>query len=286
VSTPYEPRPGSVAYRAIAHLESLPPGTEVMTSKLTEAIGAEPSQVQACLEVALKHGAVFRRQKDEHPRSPWWWSLTEQRRVPKVTRIGVSAPAAPRVVAESVAEKADAIRAAINGSSLKPAAVVTTVDIDAVHRRRDNVIEMDAPQAGPGGDGSQKPNGDGHRSSTAPAKAGHNTPQQGANRDASAGQSHGAVGSESPTGRGTNGAPALGAAPVSIPPLTREEYIERIGTDEPAKDSKPEAPRVKRAAYWTTGELAIELRDGRVLVFEKAQADELIAFAARWRAAA
>jgi hypothetical protein len=40
------------------------------------------------------------------------------------------------------------------------------------------------------------------------------TPQQGANRDASAGQSHGAGGSESLAGRGTNGAPALGAAPV------------------------------------------------------------------------
>jgi predicted phage-related endonuclease len=41
-----------------------------------------------------------------------------------------------------------------------------------------------------------------------------NTPQQGANRDASTGQSHGAEGSVSPTGRGTSGAPALSAAPV------------------------------------------------------------------------
>jgi hypothetical protein len=82
------------------------------------------------------------------------------------------------------------------------------------------------------------------------------------------------------------GQPAAAGPKADAKVLTREQYIERIGTDESATDSTPEAPRVKRAAYWTTGELAIELRDGRVLVFEKAQADELIAFAARWRAAA
>lgn len=44
-----------------------------------------------------------------------------------------------------------------------------------------------------------------------------NTPQQGANRDASAGQSHVAEGSASPTGRGADGPTACGAAPVSSP---------------------------------------------------------------------
>lgn len=43
------------------------------------------------------------------------------------------------------------------------------------------------------------------------------TPQEGANRDASAGQSHDAEGSASPAGRGTNGASARGAAPVFLP---------------------------------------------------------------------
>jgi hypothetical protein len=45
-------------------------------------------------------------------------------------------------------------------------------------------------------------------------EAAQDTPQQGANRDASTGQSHDAAGSESPAGRGTDGAAALGAAPV------------------------------------------------------------------------
>lgn len=47
------------------------------------------------------------------------------------------------------------------------------------------------------------------------AKAAQVTPQQGANRDASAEQSHVAEGSASPTGRGADGPTACGAAPVS-----------------------------------------------------------------------
>jgi hypothetical protein len=56
-----------------------------------------------------------------------------------------------------------------------------------------------------------------------PTFNGH-TPQ-GANRDASAEQSHGATGSESPTGRGTNGAPALGAAPVSLTTKPGSQHV-------------------------------------------------------------
>lgn len=49
------------------------------------------------------------------------------------------------------------------------------------------------------------------------AQAAQVTPQQGANRDASAGQSHVAEGSASPAGRGADGPTACGAAPVSLP---------------------------------------------------------------------
>lgn len=46
------------------------------------------------------------------------------------------------------------------------------------------------------------------------ARAGRETPRKGANRDVSAGQSHGADGSASPSGRGGDAAPACGAAPA------------------------------------------------------------------------
>lgn len=91
-----------------------------------------------------------------------------------------------------------------------------------------------APQAGPVGYGSQKP-GDGEHLS--PVKAGRDTPREGANRvqhvlkaepagaDATDREARSKVmaleGSDSPTGRGTSGAPAVSAAPVFHSPLLR-----------------------------------------------------------------
>jgi len=79
----YAPAPGTTAYRALAHLESLLPGAELMTSALAEAIGVSPLNVGPCLEAALKHGLVFRRQRDNHVRSPFWWSLQDHGGRPK-----------------------------------------------------------------------------------------------------------------------------------------------------------------------------------------------------------
>lgn len=62
------------------------------------------------------------------------------------------------------------------------------------------------------------PMGAGQPAAAGPAEGDlKNTPQEGANRDASTGQRHDAAGSESPAGRGTNGASALGAAPAFLP---------------------------------------------------------------------
>lgn len=103
MSAAYEPRPGTVAYRVLAHLETLPAGAEVMTSALAEAINAEASQIQPCLELALKAGQVHRRQKDDHVRSPWWWSLTDYSAIPKLRlKPAVSLPEAPAPVAPIV----------------------------------------------------------------------------------------------------------------------------------------------------------------------------------------
>lgn len=71
--------------------------------------------------------------------------------------------------------------------------------------------QMDAPPAGPAGDGSQKPD---DAAAIPGAEAGSSHTPQGANRDASAEQSHVAEGSTSPTGRGADGPIAGGAAPV------------------------------------------------------------------------
>jgi hypothetical protein len=174
----YTARPGTVAQRAIAHLESLPRGAELMTSRLAEAIGTPGENLLACLEAPLKHGAVFRRQKDTAPRAPFFWSLVD-------------------------------------------------------HSKK---------------------------------------PQQGANRDASAEQSHGAAGSDSPTGRGVDGASAVGAAPVSS---STPDTI-----DEPTT-----ALRFKNASWWLTGQLAIEATDGTVILCPPVDAQRLAEFAQRMRGA-
>jgi len=136
----YTPKAGTVAQRALAHLESLPDGAELMSSALGAAISA-PHDIRPYLEAAEKHGLLFKRQRDTHPRSPFFWSLTDHTKKPKAPW-----PEVPTFLLKG------------NGTP--------------------------------------------------------NTPPQGANRDASAEQSHGAAGSASPRSRGTNGAPARGAAPV------------------------------------------------------------------------
>lgn len=76
--TTYTPKPGSVADRAIAHLQSQPPaGAEVSTSALAEAVGATGDSIRMCLQPALDAGAVFARKRGGHVRSPMFWSIKD-----------------------------------------------------------------------------------------------------------------------------------------------------------------------------------------------------------------
>jgi hypothetical protein len=103
----YEPRPGTTAQRVIAHLQLQPPGTELLTSQLGDALGLQALNIPPCLAPALSAGILRQRKKDGHPRAPAYWSL----------------------------------------------------------------VQMEASRAGPASDGSQKPNGAGHSSSTAPRQS-------------------------------------------------------------------------------------------------------------------
>jgi hypothetical protein len=98
----YEPRPGTVAFRALAYLETLPQGAEATTSQITEALGLAPTQLQACLEPPLANGRIFRRQRDDHPRSPWWWSLTDFSALPKAPRPAAVAFEVPEPTPETI----------------------------------------------------------------------------------------------------------------------------------------------------------------------------------------
>ena len=73
----YEPKPGSLPFRVLAHLASLGPHVELSTSALAEQLNVAVGLIQPTLLAAIEHGVLFRRQKDGHPRSPWFWSLDE-----------------------------------------------------------------------------------------------------------------------------------------------------------------------------------------------------------------
>lgn len=119
------------------------------------------------------------------------------------------------------------------------------------------------------------PTGAGQPAAAGPVEASPNTPQEGANRDASAGQSHVAGGSASPAGRGADGPTARGAAP------DLSSYVSAIADRHPPDPAPATTKRGLRVAAWSTGELAIELSDGDVIVFEKAAADQVVAFCRR-----
>lgn len=90
--TTYTPEPGTVAFRVLAYLETLPAGAEIMTSALAEALGLEGKNLIPCLETALAAGRIFRRQRDTHVRSPFWWSLTDYSAIPKAERPVLEVP--------------------------------------------------------------------------------------------------------------------------------------------------------------------------------------------------
>lgn len=84
---PYAPKPGSVPDRAIRHLLTLPPGTEVTTDQLARAAGFVRKNATAFLAPALDGGALQRRKSDAaNWRSQDLWSLGSGQRKPQVVK--------------------------------------------------------------------------------------------------------------------------------------------------------------------------------------------------------
>jgi hypothetical protein len=261
-SATYEPRPGSVPARVIAHLQTLPYGAERLSSQIAEAVKAPPAHVTACLEGAVTAGAIFRRKKDSHVRAPIYWSLVDH------TKANGNAPApatqsevAKKTPPEGANRDASAGQSHGAGGPESPAGRGTD---GAPALGAAPVFPMRASRAEPASDGSQKPNGAWHDSSTATARAGSDTPTQGpqhvlkaeaARPDAT---DRGAPANASPVGGPTGAGQAAAAAPTRV--------------------EKPEALRGKNAAWWMTGELAVEAEDGTVIVFDSLLAAKLVGF--------
>lgn len=73
----YVPQAGTIPAKVIAHFQTLPPGTELSTAMVLEAIG-QPRDwhgLTSCMKTAVEHGVVSKRQD----RAGWlMWSLLDR----------------------------------------------------------------------------------------------------------------------------------------------------------------------------------------------------------------
>ena len=72
----YQPQPGTIPAKVIAHLRSLPPGTRLRTAELVDALGLEIGQsasLRNYLEAAVNHGVIVRHPDPIDKRRSLWW---------------------------------------------------------------------------------------------------------------------------------------------------------------------------------------------------------------------
>lgn len=129
---PYAPIPGTIPDKAIAHLRTLPEGTELTTAVFCEAIGFDPTMnLASYLRAAVDAGALKTQKKNGER---WlWWSLG-----------GGVAPA--KVDDEDEGDEDKPLRVVPKPSGPGVSSVFDIgrgVDMDAVHHRHDNVVEME-----------------------------------------------------------------------------------------------------------------------------------------------
>lgn len=72
MSKPYNPQPGTIPARVIAHLESLPPGTFVSTAELSELLDIQLYSVASSLAHPRSLGAVVSRHTASNRRALEW----------------------------------------------------------------------------------------------------------------------------------------------------------------------------------------------------------------------
>lgn len=183
----YQPQPGTTAYRALAHLQTLAPGAEVINAQLAEKVNVSPNTLHACMVRSIEAGLVFARQKGGHQRSPTFWSLVDHQ---------AASHAKPEAQADAGADQSHA----------EPAETVSPVPV-----------------------------------------------------------------TKSPV-RGTDS---------PVPATEVASYVSAIAERHPPDQAPATTKRGLRVAAWSTGELAIEVDGGDVIVFEKPMADQVIAFCRR-----
>lgn len=60
----YQPQPGTIPFRVIAKLRELPPGEELSTAALADALDISTSSITPSMMPAVSHGAVHRERRE------------------------------------------------------------------------------------------------------------------------------------------------------------------------------------------------------------------------------
>lgn len=68
----YTPQPGTIPAKAIEWLRAQPPGAEVSSAELAEAIGADTSSIIPCLVTPRQHGIVKSSHRPGNKRLLYW----------------------------------------------------------------------------------------------------------------------------------------------------------------------------------------------------------------------
>lgn len=224
----YEPKPGTVAYKVMQHLQSLPTDAEVSTSALSDAIGLPSSMIPGAMQPALDGGVIFKRQKDrQYPKAPYFWSLTNHSL--KAPFVSVASDEAPR--ASSV--RAQEQRATEEGERLFDLEAEVTSLV-----RGSTGLDAEAAPAGVSKPGTIEPDA----AQFLPPSV-------------------------------TDKVRAMASRPAS-----------KCARVAPAADPSPPGAAIviKNAAFWLTGQLALEAGDGRVFLLDPESAQRLARFAARF----
>lgn len=64
MSAVYVPQAGSIAARALAHLQEQPDGAEVASGVLADALGVQSNMINVCLDTASRHGVLARAKRE------------------------------------------------------------------------------------------------------------------------------------------------------------------------------------------------------------------------------
>jgi hypothetical protein len=199
--TEYVPRRGSSCDLALQQLRAR---GRMGRDALAIAIDKEPDDIRALLAFPIRLGAIRSGLDDD---GKCWFEvgaqfvhLPPEPEKPAPVRPAVGKPV--KVELDTLAGLSDDVLAKCDKDVR---AVVANV--------RAAADKFEALPAGPAGDGSQKPDGDGV---DCPARAGSETHPKGANRGVPTGQSHDAGRVQERQGRGNNVASVPAAAPASI----------------------------------------------------------------------